>query len=45
MPNYDGCLSLIWVRRPIENRPSAEDELLRELDPQDFTINRKRWPR
>lgn len=45
MPNYDGCLSLIWVRHSIENRPSVEDELLRELDPQDFTISRKRWPR
>ena len=45
MPSYDGCLSLIWVRRPIENRPTAEDELLRELDPDDFTIKRKRWPR
>ena len=45
MPSYDGCLSLIWVRRPIEDRPTAEDELLRELDPDDFTIKRKRWPR
>ncbi len=45
MPSYDGCLSLIWVRRPIEDRPTAEDELLRELNPDDFTIKRKRWPR
>jgi len=45
MPSYDGCLSLIWVRRPIEDRPSTEDELLRELDPDDFTLKRKRWPR
>jgi IrrE N-terminal-like domain len=45
MPSYDGCLSLVWVRRPIEDRPTAEDELLRELNPDDFTIKRKRWPR
>ena len=45
MPSYDGCLSLIWVRRPIEDRPTAEDELLHELSPDDFTIKRKRWPR
>lgn len=45
MPSYEGCLSLIWVRRPIEDRPTAEDELLSELDPDDFTIKRKRWPR
>lgn len=45
MPSYDGCLSLVWVRRPIEDRPAVEDELLRELSPDDFTIRRKRWPR
>lgn len=45
MPSYDGCLTLIWARRPIENRPTPEDELLRELSPDDFTIKRKRWPR
>lgn len=45
MAFYEGCLSLIWVRRPIEDRPTAEDDLLRELDPDDFTIKRKRWPR
>ena len=45
MPAYEGCLSLIWARRPIENRPTPEDELLRELSPDDFTIKRERWPR
>jgi Zn-dependent peptidase ImmA (M78 family) len=45
MPSYNGCLSLIWVRRPIEDRPTVEDELLRELSPDDFTIRRNRWPR
>lgn len=45
MPSYDGCLSLIWARRPIEDHPTAEDELLRELDPDDFTLKRKRWLR
>ena len=45
MPSYNGCLSLVWVRRPIEDRPTVEDELLRELSPDDFTIRRNRWPR
>jgi hypothetical protein len=45
MPFYDGCLSLIWVRRPIEERPTPEDELLSELEPEGFTLQRKRWPR
>lgn len=45
MPFYEGCLSLIWVRRPIEEKPTAEDELLPELDPEGFTLKRKNWPR
>ncbi len=45
VPFYAGSLSLVWVRRPIEDKPSDEDELLPELDPTGFTINRTRWPR
>lgn len=45
MPFYNGCLSLVWVRRPVENRPTEEDELLAELDPEGFTIRRAKWPR
>jgi len=45
MPSYEGCLSLIWIRRPIEQKPTADDELLPELEPEGFTVNRKRWPR
>jgi hypothetical protein len=45
MPSYEGCLSLIWIRRAIEQKPTVEDELLPELDPEGFTVNRKRWPR
>jgi hypothetical protein len=45
MPSYDGCLALIRIRRAIENRPTADDEPLRELDPDDFAIKRKRWSR
>jgi hypothetical protein len=45
MPSYNGCFSLIWVCCPIEDRPTVEDELLREFNPDDFTIRCKRWPR
>jgi len=45
MPSYEGCLSLIWIRRAIEQKPTAEDELLPELDPEGFIVNRKLWPR
>ncbi len=45
MPNYNACLTLLWARRDLENRPTEADELLSELDPEGFTLNRKRWPR
>jgi uncharacterized protein DUF955 len=45
MPSYGACLTLLWARRELENRASEADELLSELDPEGFTLNRKRWPR
>lgn len=45
MPTYGACLTLLWVRREIENKRSEDNELLPELDPEGFTLNRKRWPR
>jgi len=44
MPFYNGCLTLLWVRREIRYRDSAQDELLHELDPQEFTHERRTWP-
>jgi IrrE N-terminal-like domain len=44
MPYYRGCLSLLWVKREIRYREPARDELLEELDPQEFTHQRKSWP-
>jgi hypothetical protein len=44
MPYYRGCLSLLWVKREIRYREPARDELLEELDPQEFTLQRKSWP-
>lgn len=42
--NYDAVLTLLTVR--IRSLPDEElDSALEELDPQDFTLNRKRWPR
>jgi IrrE N-terminal-like domain len=44
MPFYKACLTLLWARREITYRDSAQDELLREMDPQEFTLERKTWP-
>jgi IrrE N-terminal-like domain len=44
LPQYDSCLSLLWVRHEIEQRPKDEDGLLEELDPSEFTLDRRNWP-
>jgi hypothetical protein len=40
LPNYDAVLSLLVMREPVEVQTPAEEE----LDPNEFTLNRKRWP-
>jgi Zn-dependent peptidase ImmA (M78 family) len=45
IPSYDAVLTLLWfhVREP---RGDDDDESpLHELDPDEFTVSRKRWPR
>jgi Zn-dependent peptidase ImmA (M78 family) len=45
LPNYDAVLTLLWANkmsRPIE---CEEEELLPELTPEAFSLDRKRWPR
>lgn len=43
LPNYDAVISLLVIREPVEaeagSAPAEE-----ELDPNEFTLNRKRWP-
>jgi hypothetical protein len=45
LPNYSAVLTLLWVYK-MEPMPAGHDEeaLLDELDPEDFTLNRRRWP-
>lgn len=47
MPSYGAVLSLLWIAKmdDTRNRRSAEDEMVQELDPQEFTLKRKKWPR
>jgi Zn-dependent peptidase ImmA (M78 family) len=44
MPNYKGCLSLLWAKREIRYRDAAQDQLLQELEPREFTHERTIWP-
>lgn len=44
LPNYNAALSLIILRERIEER-LEDDEEDTSLDPLDFTLQRRRWPR
>jgi Zn-dependent peptidase ImmA (M78 family) len=40
LPNYDATLTLLYIKEPIEH----EDEEDPALDPEEFSMHRKRWP-
>jgi hypothetical protein len=44
LPWYDSALTLLWARREIIKEEREEDSLLPELDPEEFTLRRRRWP-
>lgn len=43
LPSYGAVLTLLWAKQALGD-VAAEDELLEELDPSDFTSRRQRWP-
>jgi len=44
LPRYGAVLSLLLIREPIEARDDTQDTDNLELDPQEFTLNRRHWP-
>ena len=44
LKNYDSVLTLLWIEDVIPLR-SESDELLEELDPNGFTLDRNTWPK
>lgn len=44
LPNYRSVLTLLYLDEPVEKATDQEDAL-EELDPEEFTIARRRWPR
>ena len=44
LPSYDSVLTLLVVRERLEKKSDYNDEEEQPLDPNEFTINRKRWP-
>lgn len=47
LPNYSAVLTLLWAYKTEPPLPARDDRkaLLEDLDPEDFTLNRRRWPR
>lgn len=46
LPSYSSVLTLLWIKERIEIYSDYDEEAgLDELDPEQFTINRRRWPR
>jgi hypothetical protein len=46
LPLYSSVLTLLWIKERIEvYSDSDEDVALDELDPEQFTTKRRRWPR
>jgi len=44
MPRYDGVLTFLYAPDFLEERTGYEDENEQELDPDEFTRSRRRWP-
>ncbi|MGA2328482.1 MAG: ImmA/IrrE family metallo-endopeptidase [Bryobacteraceae bacterium] len=45
LPSYDAVLTLLWVAKMEPPALAEDEELLPELDPEEFTLRRPRWPR
>ncbi len=45
LPFYGSVLSLLWIHERIEKRTEWDEEEEELLDPGEFTLSRKRWPR
>lgn len=44
-PHYETVLTILTIDEPLSDQDTDETrELLEELDPDEFTINRRRWP-
>ena len=46
LPSYSSVLTLLWIKERIEIYSDDDEQVgLDELDPEQFTISRRRWPR
>lgn len=44
-PSYSTVLTLLWIKERVEIYAAYDEDALEELDPEQFTTNRRRGPR
>jgi Zn-dependent peptidase ImmA (M78 family) len=44
LPFYKSALSLLYLKELVERRDDSEEEYDSELDPNEFTVHRRKWP-
>jgi hypothetical protein len=45
LSSYGSVLTLLWIKDRIEKKSEYDEDEDEPLDPNEFTVNRKRWPR
>ena len=45
LPSYDSVLTLLYIEESSIALSDPEEEALEELQPEDFTVHRRKWPR
>jgi IrrE N-terminal-like domain len=45
LPSYDSVLTLLWIKENIEKKSDYQEEDNPSMDPNEFTVYRKEWPK
>jgi hypothetical protein len=45
LPSYDSVLTLLWIKHDIQKRSDYQEEDDPSMDPNEFTVYRKKWPK
>jgi hypothetical protein len=45
LPAYNSVLTLLWIKENIERKSDYQDEEDPSMDPMEFTVYRKKWPK
>ena len=45
LPNYNATLTLLYLKEGVVERTDFDEETEDSLNPEDFTLGRRRWPR